>query len=222
MLGKMSFKIDLKIFFFLVIFYFTKQISTYSYMMIFAILHELGHLFMGIVVGFKPESISFAPLGFAIKFRIMEDEYNNKVCKSNMVQIKKMLIAMAGPATNIILIFLFGFSNLDFLDKEMIIYSNLLIAIFNLMPIYPLDGGRILKSLLNLLIGRKKAYTYIQVITNVFMVLLTFGGSILVYYFKNIAVFLIVVYLWGIVVKENKFIRLKMKLYENFEKNIYI
>lgn len=217
MLGRMSFKIDFKIFFFLVIFYFTKQISTYSYMIIFAILHELGHLLMGILVGFKPESISFTPLGFSVKFKIMEDEYNNKVCKSNMVQIKKLLIAMAGPFTNLVLIFL-----LSFLNNEIIVYSNILIAIFNLMPIYPLDGGRIIKCLMDLFVGRKKAYTYIQIITNVFMVLLTLVGSILVYYLKNIAVFFIVVYLWIIVVRENKFIRLKMKLYENFEKNIYI
>ena len=205
MLRKMNFKIDLKIFFFLVIFYFTKQISIYSYMMIFAILHECGHLLIGIAVGFKPESICCTPLGFSVKFRIMEEEYNNKVYKSNMVEVKKILIAIAGPATNFILIFLFSNINCNFLDNEIIIYSNLLIAIFNLMPIYPLDGGRILSSMLNLCWGRKKAYTYIQVITNIFMIILTFAGSILVYYFKNIAVFLIVIYLWGIVVRENKF-----------------
>ena len=124
---------------------------------------------------------------------------------------------MAGPFTNLVLIFL-----LSFLNNEIIVYSNILIAIFNLMPIYPLDGGRIIKCLMDLFVGRKKAYTYIQIITNVFMVLLTLVGSILVYYLKNIAVFFIVVYLWIIVVRENKFIRLKMKLYENFEKNIYI
>lgn len=215
MLGKMNFKIDLKIFFFLVIFYFTKQISTYSYMMIFAILHECGHLFMGIIAGFSPESISCTPLGFSVRFRIMEDEYNNRVYKSNMVQIKKLLIAMAGPAINFILIFLFGIVNDSFLDKEMVIYSNLLIALFNLMPIYPLDGGRILDSVLCLCCGRKKAYTYIQVISNAFMVLLTFCGSILVYYFKNIAIFLIIIYLWGIVVRESRIIRLKMRFCYN-------
>ena len=53
----MSFKIDLKIFFFLIVFYFTKQISIYSYMMIFAIIHEFAHCFAGLIVGMKPENI---------------------------------------------------------------------------------------------------------------------------------------------------------------------
>ena len=40
----MKFKIDLKIFIFLLLFYFTRQIKIYSIMMLFGIIHELGHL----------------------------------------------------------------------------------------------------------------------------------------------------------------------------------
>lgn len=40
----MRFRIDLKIFGFLILFYFTKQIEIYSLMMLFCFLHELGHL----------------------------------------------------------------------------------------------------------------------------------------------------------------------------------
>ena len=42
----------------------------------------------------------------------------------------------------------------------MIIYANILLIIFNLMPIYPLDGGRILKGILYVLFGKKKAEKY--------------------------------------------------------------
>ena len=40
----MRFRIDLKIFIFLIIFYFTKQIEIYAMIMLFALIHELGHL----------------------------------------------------------------------------------------------------------------------------------------------------------------------------------
>lgn len=40
----MRFRIDLKIFVFLVLFYFTRQIEIYSMIMLFCLIHELGHL----------------------------------------------------------------------------------------------------------------------------------------------------------------------------------
>lgn len=40
----MRLKIDLKIFIFLILFYFTRQIKIYSVMMLFCIIHEFGHL----------------------------------------------------------------------------------------------------------------------------------------------------------------------------------
>ncbi len=40
----MNLKIDLKIFLFLILFYFTEQIDTYLLVIIFAIIHELGHM----------------------------------------------------------------------------------------------------------------------------------------------------------------------------------
>ena len=40
----MRFRIDLKIFVFLILFYLTKQIEIYAMVMFFCIIHELGHL----------------------------------------------------------------------------------------------------------------------------------------------------------------------------------
>ena len=53
----MSVKIDLKIFLFAIIFYFTKQIKIYALLMILALVHELGHLVCGICLGLKLKSI---------------------------------------------------------------------------------------------------------------------------------------------------------------------
>lgn len=46
----MSIKIDLKIFLFSILFWFTKQIELYAFLMIFAFIHELGHLVCGLAL----------------------------------------------------------------------------------------------------------------------------------------------------------------------------
>lgn len=132
----MRIKINLQIFIFIIIFIFTKQIKIYAYLMIFAFIHELGHLFTGILLGLKPETLKIMPFGISIIFKTYKKRRNK--------HIKKILIAFAGPFTNIVI------AAVGHILKWTpdIIYANLLICIFNLLPIYPLDGGRIIKSML--------------------------------------------------------------------------
>ena len=75
----MRFRIDLKIFIFLIIFYFTRQIEIYSILMLFALIHELGHLLAGLLVGMQPEKLELMPFGVAISFKIKPEEYNKKI-----------------------------------------------------------------------------------------------------------------------------------------------
>lgn len=58
----MRFRIDLKIFIFIILFYFTKQIEIYALIMLFAIIHELAHLLTGILLGFKPDKLELIPV----------------------------------------------------------------------------------------------------------------------------------------------------------------
>ena len=141
----MRFRIDLKIFAFIIIFIITRQIEIYSVMMTFAIIHELSHMAVGIILGFKPEKLELNPLGLSLAFRPDCDDYNLKIKNANAFEIKKIIVALAGPIANLAIAVLVGLLASSSIITNTIFYANLLIAIFNLLPIYPLDGRQSFK-----------------------------------------------------------------------------
>ena len=102
----MRFRIDLKIFIFLILFYLTNQIQIYALIMCFAIVHELGHLLTGIILGFKPNKIELTPFGLSIGFKVNLKDYNKKIKRANAIEEKRIIIAMAGPVVNLLIIFI--------------------------------------------------------------------------------------------------------------------
>ena len=216
----MQIKIDFKIFAIILIFLITKNIEIYTILMFFALIHELGHLFCGLLLGFKPKAISIIPYGFKLGFSINYKDYNKRIRKGNQLTLKRILIALAGPITNIICIII----TITFKEKlnleqyQYIVYSNILLILFNLIPIYPLDGGRIVQGILHILMGLRESYTYIKIITNINVIILTVISSILILYYKNIAVLLVIIYLWTLVYECNKEYNIKEKMYEIIDK----
>lgn len=203
----MQIKVNLQIFIFLIVFYLTKQLEIYSVLMLLAFFHECGHLIAGLLLKLKPKRLEINPFGLAIIF----EEFGSK---NNSLEWKKIIIAAAGPITNLIimLITIFGNLHIEEITKEIIVYANILIIAFNLLPIYPLDGGRIVKGVLYILRGRSAADSLSNKIANAGAIMLTFAGSIAIYYFQNIAILLMLVYLWVLVIKENKKYALKEKV----------
>ena len=212
----MKFRIDLKIFILILLFFITNQIKIYAMIMLFAIIHELGHLIAGILLGMKPEKIEIKVFGVSISFDVKREDYNIKIKKGNLLEVKKIFVALAGPLTNvfIMIIFISNIFDISYYDKILIIFSNMTLILFNILPIYPLDGGRILKGVFYILKGKYKAEEYIYHISYITLIILTAISSITLLYFKNIAIFIAIIFLWGLQIKENTIYQNRRKLYE--------
>lgn len=116
------------------------------------VLHELGHSLVAKSFGIKVVDITLWPLGGMA--RMTEIPENTKI---------ESLIAIAGPAVNFVLaalalplllglesLSLEGMRTAGFLTQFAAVFVswNLLLGVFNLIPAFPMDGGRILRALL--------------------------------------------------------------------------
>lgn len=114
---------------------------------------------------------------------------------------------------------IFAFVPIDENLKTKIVYTNLLLAIFNLIPIMPLDGGKILKEFLLKKIGNKQASIFMNQLTQAILVAFTLLYSIAILQIKNFALFLLILYLWYLKYLEDKKVKTMMRAYEVIEKS---
>lgn len=182
-------KIDLKIFLILIFYFLTSQIEEFTIMLIFIFIHEMGHLLAGILLGLRPNKVEMTLFGFRIEF----DTY-----KKNKI-LNRIIVDIAGPFVNLIILIIGIIAK-----SEIVVYSNLLIICLNLITIYPLDGARIMKNILLYKYNFKKANDIVNIVSNITLSLLTMIASIGILYLKNIAIFLIMLYLWYLNFRENK------------------
>ncbi len=112
-------------------------------LIVLVIIHELGHLAAANAFGWRMESIQLLPFGGVVK----TDEWGT------VPAYEEISVALAGPFQHVfmVLISLFfyqqGWWSLEW--TKYFIQGNMMIAGFNLLPIFPLDGGRILLSSLS-------------------------------------------------------------------------
>ncbi|QSR88256.1 site-2 protease family protein [Methylacidiphilum caldifontis] len=117
------------------------------------VLHELGHAGAARLFKIHTKDITLLPIGGLARLeKIPEDP------------IQELIVAIAGPAVNLILALVFyilivisgvpfDISQLDLIRGNLLaqfFWTNLILAGFNLIPAFPMDGGRILRGLLGI------------------------------------------------------------------------
>lgn len=105
-------------------------------------LHELGHSVVARAKGGYIKEIVLYPFGGAAKIANLSSK-----------PIDEMLIALAGPAVSLILgLLLLPFSLTHDLGR-----LNMMLFFFNILPVFPMDGGRVLRAALTIKNGRLNA-----------------------------------------------------------------
>jgi Zn-dependent protease len=125
------------------------------------ILHEFGHALMARHFGIRTRDITLYPIGGVARLERLSEK-----------PVGELLIALAGPAVNVVIAILLagvlaacgvtligsafdGSPIIAFLLSLLAI--NVLLVIFNMIPAFPMDGGRVLRALLAMNMDRLRA-----------------------------------------------------------------
>jgi len=152
------------------------------------LLHEFGHAFAARAYGIRTPDITLLPIGGVARLERMPDK-----------PVQELVVAVAGPAVNVaIALVLVAFmaaklrmSDLTDIDRggggllENLLVVNVMLVAFNAVPAFPMDGGRVLRALLAMVMDYTQATTIAarvgQVLAVVFAVVSFFGPSMLLF-----------------------------------------
>lgn len=113
------------------------------------VLHEAAHAVVSALSGHAPRSIELTLLGAVMK---LEDD-------DLLPTVRRLLVILAGPAMTCAICLLSSRLTLANICNEkvgkVIFMSNLSILMINMLPVFPLDGGRLLSMILNMLISKR-------------------------------------------------------------------
>ncbi len=112
----------------------------YLSFMLVLFIHELGHITLSLLFKWHIKSIILLPLGLLLKF---EDNLNKPL-------IEEFIISISGVIFQLVFI--------TFIHNYYLVLSSNIILIFNILPIYPLDGSKVINIILNKITNFKTSY----------------------------------------------------------------
>jgi Zn-dependent protease len=174
------------------------------------VLHELGHALAAKKYGIKTQDIILLPIGGVARLERMPNR-----------PIQELWVALAGPAVNVVIAALLAiylwFTKILTPDNQLamttaafverIMGVNIFLVLFNMIPAFPMDGGRVFRALLATRVAYSKAT---QVSANLGQgIALLFGGIGLFY---NPILLFIAFFVWMGAAQETRMIRAKSAL----------
>ena len=176
----------------------------------FVVMHEYGHALTARKFGIKTRDITLYPIGGVARLERMPEK-----------PIEELWVALAGPAVNVVIAaVLFGYllltqtfepltslsiSTGSLIERLMIV--NLWLVGFNLIPAFPMDGGRVLRALLGLRLEYVQATQIAAYVGQGFAFLFGFIGL-----FSNPFLVFIALFVWMGAAQEASMVQMKHSL----------
>ncbi len=142
--------------------------SNIAFVLLFSSMHEIGHLIALLIFGGRAKEINVSFYGIGLKY-----DYSFSF-------LKELVLFSAGIIVNLILCLLNINRNI-----------NLSLALINMLPLYPLDGGRILKLILNKMFYLNVSDYIFKTVSFIVLALLVLYSI----YAKNYSLILIIIYI---------------------------
>ena len=163
-----KFEIGISVVPFFIIILFSGYYKLFFTYFLITFIHELGHIIVAKMFKVKVNNMKLSVFGFSANI----DDYKY------LSIYKQLLILLAGPLTYFISIFfiekLYVYEIISLVTYYKALLTNKYIFIFNLLPIFPLDGGRIIKIVLDKIFTYKKAKVLSNIISIIFIILFIF------------------------------------------------
>lgn len=201
---KMSYGVHPLFFLFGIYYAFTGRVFVFITYTLVAVVHEIGHAMVASSLGYRLNKITLMPYGAVVSGDITGLRFSDEV-----------KVALAGPLinlfTSVLFIALWWVLPETYAYTDLAVSASLSVALVNLIPCAPLDGGRILKAMLSGFLPRKTVSTVMTVSGIAFSCVL--GGLFVFTCFHKVNISLLFFALFALfgtvgVSREAKYVRL--------------
>ncbi|MDD4036420.1 MAG: site-2 protease family protein [Bacilli bacterium] len=158
-------------------------------------IHELGHFIMAQYYGWDIDKIYIYPFGGYVKF----NTDINKPIKEELYILSMGLILQY--LFYLVILFFYSINLIEITTLMIIKKYHYSIMIFNLLPIFPLDGARLLNLIMSIKLPFKLSHKIMIYLSYIILVIVF---SVSIKYFIQTNLFLILVLLLTKVIEENK------------------